>query len=160
MERGHNHVKFTTDGRAQEKQIRQWVRFELAARKIQRAWRSWQRLLKLRALLKSRRGPVRLVTPASESLSACFKNIVQGRASFDDKMTLWRAVAELRRSHSSPCTDLILRALIEAKGEHARASCLLGMKEFCESSKAVLSPKLKDLFLPSFEKRDVHEVLG
>jgi hypothetical protein len=58
MDRGL-HVKFeatTSNSKAKDKHIKEWVRFVLSARKIQRVFRSWQRLAKLRVLLKSRRG--------------------------------------------------------------------------------------------------------
>jgi hypothetical protein len=93
-------------------------------------------------------------------LITSFQKILEERGSFEDRMGLWRAIIDLRRAYfAGKKTDLILRALMEAKGDYQRAYTLLGMQEFYESHGSPLPIKLRNLFLPSFDKTPASEVL-
>lgn len=59
-----------------------------------------------------------------------WRHIIDGSASFEDKMATWRNVIELRRGHRDLSTDVCLKALIETHGELSRAIPLLGSKDF------------------------------
>ena len=144
---------------SKEEEIRCWIRYFHSAKKIQRIFRGWNARRRFRNFLvnsgysnRRKAGLLNKVVSPTPTLSQCFRNIIQGKASFEHKTCLWRAVIELRRAYTVHSTDVILKALIEAKGDFQRAHCLLGVREFYEESKSPLSAKLRSLFLPSFTK--------
>ncbi|KAJ1427339.1 hypothetical protein B484DRAFT_450326 [Ochromonadaceae sp. CCMP2298] len=131
-----------------------WVQYELAARKIQNAFRCWNysRHFK-RAYARKRKGerPVQ----RKSSLEQSFLRIVNEEASFDDAMVFWRGAIELRRSHKAQTTDLCVRAFIDATGHLGRAKVHLSTSDYCVLNKTDISFRLKKVFLPNLSPTNV-----
>jgi hypothetical protein len=164
-----NHVTFVEQPEEVNCELRCWLRYFLSAKKIQRIFRGWNSRRRFRNFLvnsgfkrhRETGTQTKAICPTL-TLNQCFRNIIQGKASYESKMCVWRAVIELRRAYTAHSTDVILKSLIEAKGDFQRAHCLLGVREFYEESrKHPLSGKLRKLFLPSFTnpENDANETL-
>lgn len=130
-----------------------WVQYEVAARKIQRAFRSWN------IARQFRRNYSRKLKMALSSfmylptLEDSFRNIVAEACTFENKACLWRAAVELRRAHKIHNTDLIMRSLIDSAGDQSRSVVLLGTKDYSLLNKADIPNKLRKMFLPTLEMR-------
>jgi hypothetical protein len=115
--------------------LRNWIRYELAARKIQRNFRQWRkyvyfhRHMKLNAIRRLQRN-IGVSSIQTSSIFHSFKAVMQQTADNQDKFVFWRQVIDLRRSFPDFTPDLLIKALMEAKGDINRAQTLLGNKEF------------------------------
>lgn len=105
-----------------------WAIYNVAANTIQRAWRHFKLLTAKRILL----GTFTKCKSPSESLKLQLSlvNIVMGRASYEEKMQLWRSILEFRRNWSDYSADSCIRALIECKGDLGRAIIVAGNSSF------------------------------
>jgi hypothetical protein len=130
-----------------------WVQYELAAKRIQRAFRRWNCACQFRRNY-SRKQKILLTTPAyTPTLEESFRGVVSGQCTLENKLCIWRAAVELRRAHKIHSTDLIIRALIDSAGDQSRAVVLLGTKDYALLNKADVPVKLRRMFLPSMESR-------
>ena len=112
-----------------------WRRYEKAAGVIQAAYRAWrdekkvdERVLKslpkgaklFRACRRStplrQRQKLKYDTDTQEPTSVLFRRCLRGSASHQDKMTIWRAIIELRRGHPYWSTHVAFKAMIESRG--------------------------------------------
>jgi hypothetical protein len=138
-------------GTGSAERLHRWAQYEVAARRIQNAFRCWNysRHFK-RAYARKRKGERTRVQRAQPkgALEQSFLRIVSEEGSFEDKMAFWRGAIELRRSYKAHSTDLCVRAFIEAAGELGRAKVHLGTSDWCVINKADISSKLKQVFLP------------
>lgn len=135
--------------------VQWWVQYEIAARKIQRAFRCWNSARHFRRSY-SRKMKIELASkPVFPTLEDSFRNVIAEDASFDNKMTVWRAAIELRRAHKAHSTDLILRALIDSGGDLSRAIVLMGTKDYALLNKGELPSKLRRIFLPKLETQTI-----
>lgn len=135
--------------------VNTWVKYEMAARRIQKAYISWRRpslLFKNKTMTSSfmdkKSSIMRQHTVVIPNTIHSFNRILTGRASFSEYMTLWRAVADFRRLYPAHATDLIVKTLIEAGGDVGKTTNLLGSQEYCLKHQSDLPVKLKELFLP------------
>jgi hypothetical protein len=130
-----------------------WVHYELAAKRIQRAFRRWNCACQFRRNY-SRKQKILSTTPVyTPSLEESFRSIVSGQCTLEHKLCFWRAAVELRRAHKIHSTDLIIRALIDSAGDQSRAVVLLGTKDYALLNKADVPVKLRRMFLPTVEAR-------
>eukprot|EP01038_Epipyxis_sp_PR26KG_P010540 gene10540-14162_t len=127
-----------------------WIEQYLAAQKIQHWYRFW-RFNNNNRLIKSFVFGLIKVKPSS--LATSFHRVIYGHGNHEDKMCVWRAVIELRRSHPALNTDTIIKSLIESNGEYSRASVLLGTQEFYVKNSSNLPKEIRNVFLPSLYKQ-------
>ncbi len=138
--------------------LKLWISFELAAIKIQRVYRCWKFSHSFRNSI-SRRLLRRDWKPISfPNLPESFKSIINEESNYEEKMCFWRSIIELRRAHPTFTTDLLIKSLIESKGDAGRSITLLGTKEFVMVNGSELSGKVRKLLLPqpSLRHRNIH----
>ena len=136
--------------------IQWWTQYEIAARKIQRCFRCWNTSRYFRRNYSRKLKLEEKVTHTFPSLEESFRNVIYEDSCFADKMCIWRGAIELRRAHKVHNTDLIIRSLIDSKGDLARAIVLLGTKDYAILNKADISLKLRRIFLPKLETINHH----
>jgi hypothetical protein len=134
-----------------EVKIHRWAQFEIAAQKIQRIFRSWNCARNFRRNYARKLHLDAQSENFQPSLEEAFRNIIADDSTFEDKMSFWRGVVELRRAHKAHSTDVIIRALIDSKGDLNRSISLLGVKDFVHVHRADLPIKLRNMFLPVLE---------
>ena len=93
--------------------------------------------------------PQSVMRPTSLNFKQCLRN----KASFDEKMSVWRAVIELRRGHSKDSVDICLKAMLEAEGDISRAMILMGDPTYHLKNEGKVPLYLRLLFMP-FLKQD------
>ena len=153
----------------------QWIRYELAALKIQRNFRKYrsvfrnQRNFKLYALQNigryalsypryvhsstyvatighSNQQPISQLTQAMH----CFHNIIQQNASFADKVYFWRVIQDLKHGFPQLSTDVLLKALLEAQGDYSKAQVLLADEDYVLlQGKSAVPSQVRMMFLPT-----------
>lgn len=138
--------------------LKQWIRYELAARKIQRNYRQWRqyfytyRRIKLNSLKRLNRSydlsyKYSKVDRSRQALDN-FQAVIQQTATFDNKCAFWRKLIDLKKSFPDRNTDNIIRAMIEANGDMSRSMILLGSKEFLMQNSQSLPSTVKSVFIP------------
>lgn len=132
-----------------ETRLKLWMRYELSAIKIQRLYRCWKFCTQFRnnikrKILRREHKPV-----AYPTLLESFRSVANETARYEETMCLWRSAVEMRKAHNAHSTDLIVKALVEGKGDLSRAITLLGTKEFVMTNGNDLNPKLRKIFLPA-----------
>lgn len=128
-----------------------WVIQSLAAMKIQRSYRKWRVWVSYHQKRLGQCHDIGQRSPTSKhfhSLQSCFHEVISEKASFEQKMTVWRGVIDLRRLNLSCSSDIVIKALIEAEGEFNRANAFLSSKEFLRKHSADLPSRIRILFLP------------
>lgn len=101
----------------------------------------------IRNLILNNPRPIREQVP----FSSLIQRAISKRATHEDLVSLWRYVIELRRAHSQYGTNILLKALIEAKSDLARALILVGNMEFSLKNDTDFSKTMKMQLLPSFD---------
>jgi hypothetical protein len=138
--------------------LRQWIRYELAARKIQRRYRQWRmywmlyRRIKLNGMkrlnrsydISDRTGRIHNPRIAVDN----FQSILKQSANFNDKCSFWMKVIDLKRTFPDKSTDILLRSLIEANGDSNRAQILLGSSDFIFQNNQPLPSSVRSIFVP------------
>lgn len=147
-------------GRRDRESVRQfiWLRFDRAARTIQRSWRRYYRLnnefrwykLKI-SRLRRRDNKIRPVPrvpklDVQDNLTSVFNDDY----TVEDKLAIWRFVIELRRAHPDQSIDSCIKALLESKGELSRACTLLGIPEFAVRHFTELPNSLRTTLVPDY----------
>jgi hypothetical protein len=84
--------------------------------------------------------------------NTAFVNFLHGSASEEDKMAVWRQVLDLRRAHTHQVVEMVIKALIETKGDASRANMLLGNKDFAILNPNPLPSRTRTAFLPIADK--------
>jgi hypothetical protein len=114
-----------------------WLRFNKAAFTIQHAIKAW-RLKNVIRSVACRRAFIRSHISKKKST---FKDSVYSRvdvadkavrnlATYEEIMGLWRTIIEIRRAHNTWSTDVLLKALVEAKSDLQRAIVLVRILYF------------------------------
>lgn len=126
-------------------QLKRWEKANMAAFKIQSAFRKW-RLLEF-SKIKISWGNKK-VDPVSHRPWA---TVCSGAATYEEKVDLWRNVIELRRSCKEASPEVCLKALINTQGDYNKAVILLGSKDFLffAENKTSLSEEQKAALNPS-----------
>lgn len=83
-----------------------------------------------------------------------FKKCLRNRADFDEKMSLWRAIVELRRGHFSMGTHICLKAMLEANGDVSRAMILMGDPTYHLKNEGDVPLHLQQMFVPFLRDED------
>jgi hypothetical protein len=104
---------------------------------------------------KKHRVPQSVGQPTSLNFKKCLRN----RADFDEKMSVWRAVVELRRGHYGQDTHICLKAMLEAQGDVARAMVLMGDQTYHLKNEGPVALHLQQMFLP-FLKEEEFKILS
>lgn len=107
--------------------LKRWERYNLAAYKIQRLYRTWKIIQFTR---NKNRNNLLHVSKKSMNPSKCWGNVMENKGTHAEKMAIWRNVVELRRAHRQSSTELCIKALIQTQGELSKAITLLGSSEF------------------------------
>lgn len=131
-----------------ETRLKLWMRYELSAIKIQRLYRCWKFSTQFRNNIKRKILRKENKQVAYPTLLESFRSVANEEAKYEETMSLWRSAIEMRKAHNSHSTDLIIKAMVEAKGDLSRAITLMGTKEFVMTNQNDLNPKLRKIFLP------------
>lgn len=132
--------------KAREKvQLKRWEKANLAAYRIQSAFRKW-RLLEF-SKIKITWGNKK----TENNQPRPWHVITSGAATYEEKIDVWRNVIELRRTNREASPEVCLKALINAHGEFYKAVNLLNSKDFIffAENKTSLSDELKAALNPS-----------
>ena len=86
--------------------------------------------------------------------SVNFKKCLKNKASFDEKMSVWRAIIELRRGHRAMGVDVCMKALLESNGDISRAMVLMGDSTYALKNEGSLPLHLRTLFMPFLRDED------
>jgi hypothetical protein len=142
-----------------------WIRYNQAAFIIQWAYRNWKNACQMRALPlraayianmtatanaanNNNAKAHRSVASTASSVEDLTQKIVRNRATYEEIMTIWRQVIELRKSYSGCSTDVLLKAMIEAQSDVNRAMVLCGNVEFVLRNDPDLPKHIRTQFLP------------
>lgn len=138
--------------------LKQWIRYELAARKIQRNYRQWRqyyytyRRIKINSLKRLNRSYDLSYkyskVDRSRHVLDNFQAVIQQNATFDNKCAFWRKLIDLKKAFPDRHADVIIRAMIEANGDMTRSTILLGSKEFLMQNSQSLPSAVKSVFIP------------
>ena len=145
-----------------------WQRYEKAAAVIQARYRRWrdekkvdERILKalpkgqtiFRACRKAaplrQRQKLKFDTDNQEPTSILFRRCLRGNASHRDKMTIWRAIVELRRGHPYWSTHVAFKAMIESRGNLDRSLTLMSDETYALKNEHDVPMQLQKLFIPT-----------
>ena len=99
---------------------------------------------------KKHRIPQSVGQPTSLNFKKCLRN----RADFDEKMSVWRAIVELRRGHFHMGTHICLKAMLEANGDVARAMILMGDPTYHLKNEGDVPLHLQQMFVPFLRDSD------
>jgi len=88
--------------------------------------------------------PMPTLQPTSVNFARCLRN----RATFDEKMSVWRAIIELRRGHPAMSAHICLKAMLESNGDLARAMVLMGDETYHLKNEGDVPPHLRSMFMP------------
>lgn len=80
-----------------------------------------------------------------------WESFLMGAGNYQDRISIWRSVAELRRLHRDASPELCLKALINKKGDIGKASVILLNSAilFGADSRYVVTDELKNAINPS-----------
>eukprot|EP00602_Paraphysomonas_sp_CaronLab_P003833 CAMPEP_0185039142 /NCGR_PEP_ID=MMETSP1103-20130426/35683_1 /TAXON_ID=36769 /ORGANISM="Paraphysomonas bandaiensis, Strain Caron Lab Isolate" /LENGTH=235 /DNA_ID=CAMNT_0027577913 /DNA_START=54 /DNA_END=761 /DNA_ORIENTATION=+ len=120
------HCQKTARGiKARDKaQIKRWERANIAAYRIQAAFRNWRMLQFTRKRYK------KISKKPTEKGQTSWEKVMTNKASHDEKMSAWRNVIELRRAYSEYTTEVCIKALLHTNGDLSSALPLLGGRDF------------------------------
>lgn len=93
---------------------------------------------------KKHRVPQSVGHPTSLNFRKCLRN----RAEFDEKMSVWRAIIELRRGHFGRDTHICMKAMLEANGDVSRAMILMGDPTYHLKNEGPVPLHLQQMFMP------------
>ena len=99
---------------------------------------------------KKHRVPQSVGQPTSMNFKKCLRN----RADFDEKMSVWRAIVELRRGHFHMGTHICLKAMLEANGDVSRAMILMGDPTYHLKNEGDVPLHLQQMFIPFLRDED------
>jgi len=137
-----------------EVKVFRYYRWQHAAQVIQIAYRRYRLLIivdkakisKKKASSKSKKADIVQLT------SSLLKHVHNIQASYEEKITLWRSVLELRRAHGTYDTEVLIKAIVASKGDLNRALVLMGNEQFALMQLSDFSSKKKELYLPMYQK--------
>jgi hypothetical protein len=109
--------------------LQRWETYNLAALKIQEAYRRWKMTHLTRRRIKNKIGNKNKTTVPGNS-AKCWANVMENKGTHSEKMAMWRNIVELRRAHRQSSTELCIKALVQTQGELSKAITLLGSSEF------------------------------
>ena len=104
---------------------------------------------------KKHRVPQSVGHPTSLNFRKCLRN----RADFDEKMSVWRAIVELRRGHFGRDTHICMKAMLEANGDVSRAMILMGDPTYHLKNEGPVPLHLQQMFMP-FLRDDEYLILS
>ena len=92
--------------------------------------------------------------PSTQPTSANFTLCLRNMATFDEKMSVWRALVELRRGHRDMSPHICLKAMIEANGDLSRAMVLMGDQTYHLKNEGDVPRHLRQIFMPFLWEED------
>jgi hypothetical protein len=112
--------------------LRRWEKYNLAAYRIQRAFRSHQLQSIHKENLKNKKSKLKIGPLGNKSINPIksWISVMENKGTHEEKMSVWRNIVELRRAHRRSSTELCIKALIQSQGELGKAITLLGSTEF------------------------------
>jgi hypothetical protein len=105
--------------------ITRWKIYSRAAYIIQRAYRKWISMAKIRFIPRHN-----LRHQVHHKANINMNKVLDEGATFEDKLELWRAIVELRRARHEYSSDSCLKAMFECDGDLAKALIRTGNKTF------------------------------
>ena len=92
--------------------------------------------------------------PTAQPTSANFNLCLRNKATFDEKMSVWRALIELRRGHPLMSPHICLKAMIESNGDLSRAMVLMGDQTYHLKNEGNVPKHLRQMFMPFLREED------
>jgi len=94
--------------------------------------------------------PMPTLQPTSVNFARCLRN----KATFDEKMSVWRAIIELRRGHPAMSSHICLKAMLESNGDLSRAMVLMGDETYHLKNEGGVPLHLRSMFMPYLRDQD------
>ena len=136
-----------------EVKVFRYYRWQHAAQVIQIAYRRYRLLLIVNKAKVTKKNTLKQKkTEVIQLSSSLLKHIHNSHGSYEEKMTFWRSVLELRRAHGTYDTEVLIKAIVAAKGDLNRALVLMGNEQFALMQLADFAPRKKELYLPMYQK--------
>lgn len=137
-----------------EVKVFRYYRWQHAAQVIQIAYRRYRLLIIVDKAKTSRKTVLKKSKKSNivQLSSSLLKHVHNSNASYEEKMTFWRSVLELRRAHGTYETEVLIKAIVASKGDLNRALVLMGNEQFALMQLADFSPRKKELYLPMYQK--------
>jgi hypothetical protein len=88
--------------------------------------------------------PIPILQPTSVNFARCLRN----KATFDEKLSVWRAIIELRRGHPNMSTHICMKAMLESNGDISRAMVLMGDETYHLKNEGDVPLHLRTMFMP------------
>lgn len=135
-----------------EVKVFRYYRWQHAAQVIQIAYRRYRLLIIVHKAKVSKKKAKSKKLDIIQLSSSLLKHVHNSQASYEEKMTFWRSVLELRRAHGTYDTEVLIKAIIASKGDLNRALVLMGNEQFALMQLTDFTQKKKELYLPMYQK--------